>query len=1635
MESASAVSIALESPEGPCSGGLFSLHKNNNNNATSCNVYNKERSASSSTAKTTTTTVQFRLSGLDPNQIYTVTIEAGPRYAATVAKHAQSHSSPRGVDAYDIAETDTVQNAQPPSPPRPGTVSFIPNAVLGCFSPCASTFKNRFQEMAASTSSADLHFLQQQPQKSNVVGIFEIEPSTFNVRRVSAGLDHDDSSFKSRATVGVTRKRVDNLYPTKNIKPGVLLRDFQMERDDAYTGDYRQQDIAKNQDASADDITSFIIKNGSRLIRQVSDSESTHQIVKKGSRFIHHVSHVVNGTRDSAAQEAIELTAVKQQDRQQHCIVSLEHAVPVSIPVAVEANPKDFCNVIQDLDDDDQDDLCSSMTTNSPIPVAVKAISPQDFCNVLQDLDDDDQDELCSPMTRNSKDDSVRSTASDDSVDALKVKKIRNNAKRRDFCEKCNLKTHKRKGKAIFRKYVPLNIDGYVDNGQCLHCLSTRDEAVMDLCGSRTRRATVDVCVENFKSIASDDFSSNQSLPSRQRFATDDGIVALSARVEAQEYDPITPFKSIDHDESSVNESWGACVSDRSRRPRNDKQSSTTRRVRPLKKIRRFVRKVLTSNADHHHSGKSDLIRNLPRPEELLRPFSPDLRHVDIDVDTGNDVSPSMDMDVRGGDWKIEKVSLGELLVSSPEPENRALDQTVKVIADRVKNGWVMEKLKACSRGNRPGGDHDDDDFSVNETARVIFVGGKGSGRSSLVHSLKHGSFYVSEEKHENECPGIQIHEWEQQKGVNQIKLRLWDFSGVDKMKPTTQEMFFSNRSIYVLVWDMGISIDPPLDSEDSHQLAIVNEALIGDIDERVIQYLDSISKRAPGAMVVPVLTFQDCLRDHEIDRRVALFKERIMKYLDTVSTDDVSSPVFAFGENYEEILTVSNSSQFGVNDVRQAIVDLAMGSPGSHHVGRFIPQTWVNAKNAVESLRKKEKICSVKELKQAMGGIVTAEDAYGALRFLNDIGEISYFGEEHKYSSSDDEIIFLRPAWLLDTVKSIVRSDLRERVKDLNDKHEKIDDIFSADCSTNMPVITSKHARILTSHLSSRDSSSELLSVIERLLVEYNIMHSVSAPSKKGVGTEGALAETGFCNDDGTPAFFFLPGLLQPEKPVGFTYKCKESWKKTICNSWLFRNGVSSAIMQDIILAVLRELYVATRSNDLWRICAVNRTGKLRVRQILGWSDAFSLWIDYEDANGATNKIEISVRLVDRDSAHCLSSGAMTPGMRKLIVSGKGHVSESDGAIIWKGGYELVTSVVREVVSRFDDVKEEIVCPICLANNPVHEAKSWDAKQFLQASYSGSCITCEEAHRVDTRLITGKIATNSGKDCLEMSGFDVSLPVASLYESVVLVALWDGEKIFQAGSGFIVNGKRGIIVSAAHTVMNLVDEAHFGDKYYGKKFKYPKILVGVLREKQNDSDMQKTFEAVYRYSASIVAENVSHVDACVLRIVSKFDVDLAGDAETLNDQTETPLSPSKVKKEGLKGLQITERCEIEEHIRIIGYRQEERIGVKLRERFNRSIDFSKGYVREIWRNPSPRVDNPNRCEIRKEILASCLSIGGYSGGPMVNQKGEVIGIVRAGDRVGRQCYVVPVSEFKDLVQQAEKCVQGQRRRRPRNVY
>ena len=54
------------------------------------------------------------------------------------------------------------------------------------------------------------------------------------------------------------------------------------------------------------------------------------------------------------------------------------------------------------------------------------------------------------------------------------------------------------------------------------------------------------------------------------------------------------------------------------------------------------------------------------------------------------------------------------------------------------------------------------------------------------------------------------------------------------------------------------------------------------------------------------------------------------------------------------------------------------------------------------------------------------------------------------------------------------------------------------------------------------------------------------------------------------------------------------------------------------------------------------------------------------------------------------------------------------------------------------------------------------------------------------------------------------------------------------------------------------------------------------------------------------------------------------------------------------------------------------------------------------------------------EIVVICPTIGGHSGGPCVNQAGEVIGILSRADPADKaRCYLVPTSEWLPLVRRA----------------
>jgi hypothetical protein len=133
--------------------------------------------------------------------------------------------------------------------------------------------------------------------------------------------------------------------------------------------------------------------------------------------------------------------------------------------------------------------------------------------------------------------------------------------------------------------------------------------------------------------------------------------------------------------------------------------------------------------------------------------------------------------------------------------------------------------------------------------------------------------------------------------------------------------------------------------------------------------------------------------------------------------------------------------------------------------------------------------------------------------------------------------------------------------------------------------------------------------------------------------------------------------------------------------------------------------------------------------------------------------------------------------------------------------------------------------------------------------------------------------------------------------------------------------------------------------------------------------------------------------------------------------------NPRALKQEQLQSLKMTEKCELEEQVRIVGYNQGGEGLLGPGESLNRYVDFAKGYVcMKFGRGDVPAGKRRDRFKPREEFVVLCPTIGGHSGGPCVNQQGEVIGILSRADPAERQrCYLVPAKELKVLVNKAKK--------------
>lgn len=699
----------------------------------------------------------------------------------------------------------------------------------------------------------------------------------------------------------------------------------------------------------------------------------------------------------------------------------------------------------------------------------------------------------------------------------------------------------------------------------------------------------------------------------------------------------------------------------------------------------------------------------------------------------------------------------------------------------------------------------------------------------------------------------------------------------------------------------------------------------------------------------------------------------------------------------------------------------------------------------------------------------------------------------EDYMTSGLSQFVFLNPRWLVAAIACILRHDLDNEIKETRrlltpgtvPKPAMDRKASFEDAQMNCPVITAEDACLLWQAKKITKKAAERaqqysnnmtmgpFDFLQLLLVRFGVFVPIDAGIQRALlgGKEYAEymedvdANSMIVDVRKRPVtevnveqpseaalkakFFFLPSLLGPGEPSeAWTYKNTESWKTTLCHSVLFPDGVPPGLMERLTANVLSAVYAVCNQTDVLSTgYAANDVatyeGRLTIREVLCWRTAFFIRLgtivaSTKEGDQRESVVEIFATLADRDSRLCVGSDYMGVGMRRLIICGRGPEGDG-GRKIWKGGYLLALKCVKRVMEGYGglEFEEHGFCPECLAKRSINEASSWETTAIRAAVKNAEArIRCQHGHRVDTRCVAGPVdSLLKARNPVQDPDPDPVVPVRNLLGAVVVVGLWDGRtrKVVRVGSGFVVDRKRGLIVTASHTLMNIWGDKNypFGENYYG--LKQGKVVIGVI-PKTNDPDASHgRDEAVFRYFAKIVAkdpgmeEGECHIDACVLRITTRLEKDVGGDGEGCGDQPEILLlgNEQALKNEKLQTLKLSDNVELEEQVRILGYNQGGEGLLGPGESLNRFVDFARGYVcKKFASGEQERTSKSSlrdRFKPREEIAVICQTIGGHSGGPCVNQQGHVIGILsRADPAESQRCYISPTSEWKPLVKMAK---------------
>ena len=371
----------------------------------------------------------------------------------------------------------------------------------------------------------------------------------------------------------------------------------------------------------------------------------------------------------------------------------------------------------------------------------------------------------------------------------------------------------------------------------------------------------------------------------------------------------------------------------------------------------------------------------------------------------GSAISQNTDLSADGGRTSSEVPSMARHRdsVSKGLNRSRSLDHGMQ---SRKRSVHVHSPVRSTVEleGSDSAVSDSPDEVTVNDTLKVIFVGMAMVGKTSMIKRLIEGEG-AAIPKRDDRTVGVDIYEWDPKidrrfehidsrielgdkelqtlTGDVNVKFSVWDFAG-QHVYHATHQLFFSQRALYVLVWDMGatnpatrmrktdhennkgafsLTYDSDEESEDEDDVMFSAEeearradrALERDIDEKVQFWVDCIQSSAPGAAILPVASFDDYFDgSQEAKRRCDILKQRLLKhearriqgiknrlseYYDLNRAHDEGAqrlrkllspftrPKLIFGnDGQNNVVRVSGTRYTGFATLTQRIIDIATG-------------------------------------------------------------------------------------------------------------------------------------------------------------------------------------------------------------------------------------------------------------------------------------------------------------------------------------------------------------------------------------------------------------------------------------------------------------------------------------------------------------------------------------------------------------------------------------------------------------------------------------------------------------------------------------------------------------------------------------